>query len=137
MSSGVPASNLVTYFQSWITEGHLNLLQKMQYMLEKLLCMVDGHEETDFWMQKMAIFWSFFKVPLIKKLPRVKKLFGNIFAKASYCPKYSNIGTPEDILFTNLGAATWFRIFKIDLSYIEGRNHLTTHYLARKRDLKL
>ena len=70
-----------TYFQNWNTGGHLKLWQKsvkIQNILEKFLCMVDGHDITDFWIQKIFVsdhFWSFFKcISSIEKIPGAKKV---------------------------------------------------------------
>ena len=41
--------------QNWITGSHLKLLQKslkIQYIFQKFLCMADGPDRTDFWIQK-------------------------------------------------------------------------------------
>ena len=105
--------------------------------------MVDGHDRTDFWIQKnfgSGHFLIFFQISWIKKMPRAKKNINiknqffharqpreEIFDIYSHLPciftiscqslngpQYSNFGkkcpklgpgTPEDMLFTNLGVA--------------------------------
>ena len=51
-------SFLDTNSQNWSNGSHLKLLQKslkIQYIFQKFLCMADGPDRTDFWIQKF--FW--------------------------------------------------------------------------------
>ena len=68
------------YFQNWNTGGHFKLLQKsvkIQYIFQKFVCTVDGHDRNDFWIQKKfgsGHFFIFFQISWIEKMPRAKKV---------------------------------------------------------------
>ena len=52
-----------TYSQNWNSGSNLRLRQKsvkIQNMFQKFFCMVDGHDKTDFWIQKNIWFRPFF-----------------------------------------------------------------------------
>ena len=87
-----------------LSRSNLKLLQKsvkIQYIFQKFLCMADGPDRTDFWIQKNFLFLPFliiFQIWWIKKMPRAKK---NVNIKNSFYMPVNH--AKEYLIFADTG----------------------------------